>query len=410
MTEYPLVNIEEIAPGAITATEVKSCQGRFLFPPGQTLSVKDIQKCKAWGVWHLRVTENPGEPLQENGYDREGVKEIRDAILPFFAAWKFKQDPNKEIFKNIVLWTAQTGIDVPDSGKESNSPQTAPSPQPGDAKPDLENIIQKDENLATLPDIFNRLMAAVNDPKCTSHHLAEILGNDPALCAKLLKLVNSPVYGLMRKIESMERAVTLVGINEISKIALSISVISMFRDIPEEIMDMRKFWSHCIGCGLVAEIISEEMHISSERLLVAGMLHDIGRLIMLKNHPRTTLYAMHKARSKRLPLHAVEKDIWGFDHCEVGQRILELWSLPDFLVQTARYHHGYEKSDYKQEIGIIQLADCLVQAMFMGYSGNSFIPGVPACLWDEPGISPRSIAGIFTQAQYRAEEMIGTLL
>src|SRR6056297_118050 len=99
MTEYPLVNIEEIAPGAITATEVKSCQGRFLFPPGQTLSVKDIQKCKAWGVWHLRVTENPGEPLQEDGYDREGVKKIRDAILPFFAAWKFKQDRNKEIFK-----------------------------------------------------------------------------------------------------------------------------------------------------------------------------------------------------------------------------------------------------------------------------------------------------------------------
>ncbi|MFO7816172.1 MAG: HDOD domain-containing protein [Thermodesulfobacteriota bacterium] len=408
MSEYPLVSIEEIAPGAVTATEVRSSQGRFLFPEGITLSGRDIQKCKAWGVWNLKLKTNPAESVSKPQYTKEEVKKVKDNLFPFFAFWDFKNEVNKELFKNIVLWTTRFRTFFPEYPMQA---EIGIDSLPGvESKPDLEQVIRNDENLATLPDIFSKLMTAVRDPKCTSHYLAKILGNDPALCAKVLKLVNSPVYGLMRKIENMERAVTLVGINEISKIALSISVISMFKDIPGDLMNMRKFWGHCIGCGIVAEIIAEEKNIPSDRFLVAGMLHDIGRLIMLKNHPRATLFVIDQARKQKVPLYFMEKEIWGFDHCQVGQKILRLWSLPEFLVQAALCHHDHKESDYPREMAIIRLADSLVQAMFMGYSGNQFIPLIPVRIWEELEISPRIIAGVFTQTQYRAEEMISTLL
>ncbi|MFP4658185.1 MAG: hypothetical protein ACLFMP_05815, partial [Desulfonatronovibrionaceae bacterium] len=142
MTEYPLVSIAKIAPGAVTATEVRSGQGRFLFPPGRTLSAKDIQKCKAWGVWHLRVENNPAEAEPKCGTSREEIKKTRDALLPYFTTWDFQEAANREVFKNIVLWTADPENNPlePVAGQDMDPEPLSKALE----RPDLNRLIHKD--------------------------------------------------------------------------------------------------------------------------------------------------------------------------------------------------------------------------------------------------------------------------
>lgn len=403
-----MASIEELDPGAITAEEIKSAQGRLIFPEGKTLSREDIHKCKAWGIFQVPISLDSNASNDWKKLKKETVLEYKENLLPYFCTWDFSHSINKELFKNIIFWLA--------GHKDNSFLQKAAFPgentlscsdTPPNDLPSVEltELVDKEESLATLPDILQRLLEAIDDPKCTSHHLGEIIGNDPALTAKILRLVNSPYFGFTNKVERIDRAITLVGINEIFKITASISVISMFKDIPQYIMDMRSFWNHSIGCGLIAETLAEITGISPQKMMLAGILHDIGRLILLKNHPELMFYTIREAQKKKLPLNQMEKPLWGFDHCELGGKIISLWNFPHFLLQSVQFHHAPHKSDYPLEIGILQLADVLIHTLFIGTSGNLYIPPVPEETGGKLKINPSMIPGVFTQTQFKLKEI-----
>ena len=169
-------------------------------------------------------------------------------------------------------------------------------------------LIESDPKLTSLPDVFVRVNEVLGDPLSTSQEAAEAIGMDTGLSAKLLRLVNSAFYGFPVKVDTLSRAVTIVGSRQLTTLALGLSVLAMFKDLPGDLVDMRSFWKHSIGCGVIASSLAEPgIGGEVERLFVAGLLHDVGRLVLYRSLPRHLALVLATARSKERLLRETER-------------------------------------------------------------------------------------------------------
>lgn len=226
----------------------------------------------------------------------------------------------------------------------------------------------KIEQLPTLPDTFYRLSAAIKDENVSFSEIGEIISLDPALTVHLLKVVNSSFYGFSSQIDTVSHALSVIGTEQLTQLVLATMVMGRFRQIPGGLMDLRAFWQHSIGCGLAARSIAVlGGHSNVERFFVAGLLHDIGRLVMCLKTPALFRQALEFSRKSGDRLYKSEAKCFGFDHSMVGGSLLKAWNLPEFFEFTTTYHHRPLVAEkYTQEAAIIHLADAIAHANQVG--------------------------------------------
>ena len=153
----------------------------------------------------------------------------------------------------------------------------------------LETMIAEVDKLVSLPDIYYRLEEAIVDSASTTDKIAELLRSDPDLCARMLRMANSVFYSFPTKIETIERAVSVIGLRQIRELVLMTSVVRAFEGIPEELVNMPTFWEHSVAVGIMARAIGEHARIpKADAFYVPGLLHDIGRLVMYLKVPGLT--------------------------------------------------------------------------------------------------------------------------
>ncbi|MCH8313372.1 MAG: HDOD domain-containing protein, partial [Nitrospinae bacterium] len=173
----------------------------------------------------------------------------------------------------------------------------------------ITELIQGDDQLATLPEVFYKLNAAIEDPDCTFDDIGEIISVDPALTVRLLRIVNSAFYGFSTQVETVTHALTIIGTDQLNQLVLATSVMNQFKGIPGDLLDMDSFWRHSITAGLAARSIaalSGEYNV--ERFFVAGLLHDVGRLVLCIRAPDETGEILKKAEDSGKPLYVEEQD------------------------------------------------------------------------------------------------------
>jgi HD-like signal output (HDOD) protein len=234
--------------------------------------------------------------------------------------------------------------------------------------------------------------------------MADVVEKDTSLSAKLLKIVNSAFYSFPSKIDSIRRAITIIGTKELATLAIGISAIEAFSGIPAELTDMRKFWRHSIACGIFARLLGTYVDgVSTERLFVSGLLHDIGRLVMFRSLPEHTAYSLFVSVDQCLPLYKVENDVFGFEHAGVGSLLMEKWKFPTQLVRNVRFHHA--DAAVEAESSIINIADCL--AITFGYpvSASAIVPSINTKIWESLGLSASVIQPIMSQSEKQIEEI-----
>ena len=229
-----------------------------------------------------------------------------------------------------------------------------------------------------------RIREVLSDPASTVEEAAAVIGKDPSLTAKLLKLVNSAFYARTLRIsgglppgpvDTLSRAVMLLGLNQLSTLAMGVSVLPLFRDIPAQCIDMRQFWRHSVGVGLLAKLIAVRLNDPSpERFFVAGLLHDIGRLVLYKQVPATAGDTLARAIESGRWLLDVEQEMLGFDHAVLGGMLLRKWRFPESLEQAVWRHHDPAAAEVPLEPAIINVADMLAGAVLPGGSGERLVP------------------------------------
>jgi len=237
---------------------------------------------------------------------------------------------------------------------------------------EIQELFEGDITIPTLPEVYYDFKEVMEDPDGSFEKISEIISTDTGLTIRLLRIVNSAFYGFPSQIDTISHAISVVGLEQLNNLVLSTVVMDRFKDIPDSVINMESFWKHSIACGLAARVIAaHRKEINTERFFVAGMLHDVGRLVIAMSAPFSILSVFMRCKAEQILLHDAEKDILGFNHCDVGQHLLKTWSLPEFHQNVVGNHH-HENIDL--ESGILNVADYIANDLKLGDSGEVLFP------------------------------------
>lgn len=275
-----------------------------------------------------------------------------------------------------------------------------------------EAIVNKVSKLYSLPTVYTQLEMAINDPCSDFNQVAAILLDDAGLSARLLKLANSALYNFPSKIETISRAITIIGTKQLHELVLATCIISLFKNIPKEVLDMDAFWKHSIATGVCARTIATfHREPNVERFYVMGLLHDIGRLIMLVHMPDAISEQMNAAKAGNRLLRQLERDAFGFDHAEVAQVLLTSWRIPASVVKAVGCHHRpISAGEFGYEAAVIHFSDILVHALELGSSGEIFVPDLDDRAWQLLKLTHTQIPMIVELIESQYEEVVGLFL
>jgi len=229
----------------------------------------------------------------------------------------------------------------------------------------IDDLLHGDVDLASPPEVFARLRKLLEEPDSTTNMLAEVIEQDPALSARVLKLANSAFFALPHPVDNISEAVSLIGIREVQDIVLATEVIQRFDNIPEDLVDMYSYWRNSLRCAVMSRqlghLLPQQGH--KETLFLAGLLHDIGHLVIYTRIPELGRKALLEHRHREIPLHIAEREVMGFDYAEVGATLAKQWELPPLLCAVMANHLEPEKAlEFHAETILVGLAHHLSQA------------------------------------------------
>ena len=415
-----VINLAELKPGMVLAEDLRDRNGRFLLAKGTRLTLKHLRILKIWGVIEVNIEGISQKNVESNtgaqidpAIMETAEKEIRER----FVHTDLDHPATRELFRLCTLRKAEE-LDITDS--EAKLEHHDSYERNMDANEILEDtttemspleFIRDDISLSTLPDIFILIKETINDPKSSARDIAEAISKDTNISAKLLKLVNSAFYGFPSKIDTISRAVAIVGTKHLSILTFGIYIINAFKNISWDLIDMKSFWEHSIVCGTIARILASHKNIqNTERLFVAGLLHDIGRLVFYNSTSINARNIILKARNSHSLLYEIEHEIMNFDHTELGKLILKKWKLPMSLENIVKYHHYPMLSNDPLEPAIVHLSDIMTNALGMGSSGERFVPPLDQDAWTCIGLSPNILALTIKQMEHQVRELVKFLV
>lgn len=205
--------------------------------------------------------------------------------------------------------------------------------------PSVLEKVTANAKLISLPDVYLRLKAVLEKQDYSMGEVADVISHDPAMTARLLRLVNSAYFGLAAKIDTVNRAVSLLGTQQVHDLVLAVSVADSFDGLSNQVMDMRRFWRNSVSCAIASKELAARCNVlDSERLFVAGLLRDIGHLILFQTVPSQIQQAMQHARKQGVPLYRVERLLLGIDYAKLGGTLMQQWQLPKSLWEPTECH------------------------------------------------------------------------
>lgn len=219
----------------------------------------------------------------------------------------------------------------------------------------LEELVSKAENLFVLPDSVTRLKACMDDEASSIEDIGDIIAFDPSLAAQLLRVANSALYRFPNKIDTVTRAIQVVGTRSTYDLALAYGVSQAFSDVDGQQIDLDKFWEQSVSCGLLAKYFADMRNIREpERLFVSGLLHNIGELVAVSLLPEAAIRC--QAFNTRVSPSELQFGVLGFTYAELSAKLIEKWGIPSSIhVPIANIHKGQE-DELGTEDKIVQLS------------------------------------------------------
>jgi HD-like signal output (HDOD) protein len=232
--------------------------------------------------------------------------------------------------------------------------------------------IAKVTTLATLPEVTVQILRTVEDPRSSASQLHRIVSNDPALVARILKVVNSAFYGLPGQVASIERAIVLLGLHAVKNLAVAASLGQLFRGNLKLCGDFapKDLWAHCVGVGVAARGLARMMklHVADEAFL-AGMIHDVGLVVHLQVTPEKLRQVCERSLAGEADFCQIEREVIGVDHQEMGRALAAHWKFPRTCQMAAGYHHRPEALGEEGHIlvSLVHVADVLCCQEHIGF-------------------------------------------
>lgn len=276
---------------------------------------------------------------------------------------------------------------------------------------EIQELISNASNLISLPEVSLRVSNMANDPDSTAEDMGKVISQDPALVARMLKIANSAFYGSSTDVDTITRAIAILGTNKIRDLVLSTAASKAFDGIPNELISMQDFWHHSLYCGILAQILakSSSKKIEAESIFISGLLHDIGQLILFNQRPEKSheVIILLMEGSQELTTFEAERHVFGFDHAEVGAALVKNWKLPKLIVECIAFHHEPEKAkDYPAEVALISIANAVAgMADTEPENDNDEDPLFNPASWELAGITKDVLPEAIKKSQEEIKEI-----
>ncbi len=277
----------------------------------------------------------------------------------------------------------------------------------------IKELISETNNLISFPIVVTQFNEAINNGLSDTEELGRIIQQDPALTAKLLQLANSAYFGSAVPIENANGAIIRIGTKQVRDLAFSISAKSSFDDIPNDLISTEDFWKHSLLCALSARAIAKSIKLHpAEALFTAGLLHDIGHLVLFTLEPKNSAKALELSLDQYdgMDLSSAERSIFNYDHAEVGIELARNWNLPELLQVCIGYHHApSEDLPNAMQVAVVHIANTVASLIEVDCDDLSQGPPINEVVWKILDTDLTIVESCFSIVKEEYSEMAGLL-
>lgn len=382
------IRIKDIKDGDTLGRDIRSGEGRLLFKAGTVLDASFIERLSQRSIREIFI-EGRDLPEELEHFDSRSLRRLEKSIDS-----RFEDVAEDEIMKETLRVAKRLIIErALRRGEILTKSQL--------------NLLNKLKELPSVPPLYKTLSQAVNDKRTTSQSVSRIIESDAALAQKMLKLVNSPFYGFREKISSLESAIPMLGFENTANLVFSLKLVELFDSDMEVVSEIIKdIWQHSLGSAIIARGIANRKGFKNkDEFYLAGLLHDIGKVIMAKYCSEDYLKVENAKLSDDRESSSIEYDILGYTHVDAGKIIAERWQLSPLIKSAIGHHHTpYEAKEYETEVAVTHIANIWSHSLYFG-GGKGKIAGVDEEAWNMVGMNLDDVEPVMMKAESVFEEI-----
>ncbi|MFH0809182.1 MAG: HDOD domain-containing protein [Pseudomonadota bacterium] len=263
-------------------------------------------------------------------------------------------------------------------------PVPTPSSTPGEITlSDIEALVGKDVDVPPIPVVARKVMELVNDPYTSASIIKKAISSDQALAARVLRIANSAFYSPRETVSDMVTAIRILGFNTIKELVVGASLKGVYKNMG---LLHKMLWEHSIAVAVGARVISRQLRVTTtEGTMVAGLLHDIGKVLMLQSHQDLYQQVIERVYNEGASFIEAEEQIFGYNHTQVGLLLVQKWNFSVELGLVVQNHHLLDFTGMPPAVGrliaMVNLSDLIAKRLGLGYrraNDSVDLPGSPA--------------------------------
>lgn len=270
---------------------------------------------------------------------------------------------------------------------------------------DFDEMVSRVEDLPSLPAVVMELLNSIDREDIDIHVLAKKISHDQALTAKTLRLANSSFYGLQVKVTTIQQAITLLGFGCVRNLITTAALTGCFPQGRCAGFDHKAFWRHSIATATCSKVLAMHLHINQDFAFTAGLLHDIGQLVLVSHFQRQVEAAIAYRNEHDCEMLVAEQAVLGLDHLKVGATLAAAWNFSETLQKAIKWHHHPEEPGAGFLASIVHVADAIVHALDLARDVNDLVPFVSQVAWDGLALSEATYLHVFRETQLQFDEI-----
>ena len=269
----------------------------------------------------------------------------------------------------------------------------------------LDDVVRNLEDLPTLPAVVMELLTAIDQEDVDISVLAKKVSHDSALTAKTLRLANSSLYSLQVKVTTIQQAITFLGFQTTRNLITAAAVTGCFAEGQCQGFDDKAFWRHSIASAACCKVIARRLRLNQDYAFTAGLLHDIGRLVLASTYPAHYTATMAYRDEHDSYVLDAERAVMGVDHVQAGVALAEHWNFSDTMKMAIAHHHDPDAPGAGLLASIVHVANAIVHALDISGEEDELAPAVSPSAWTAMGLNEEAWLHVFRETELQFEEI-----
>jgi putative nucleotidyltransferase with HDIG domain len=267
----------------------------------------------------------------------------------------------------------------------------------------MDEVLRRIHKLPSLPAVVMELLASRGQDDINTEALAQKIARDQALTVKTLRLANSSFYGMENQVTTVQAAIAILGFRTVRSLVTTAALIGTFANDGQTRVNLTPFWRHAIAVAVCARELATGLKLDADCAYIAGLLHDIGRLVLVTQFPSDYAAVMDYRKVHDCLVLAAETSVLGVDHATVGYALVQRWKFPQTIQDVVADHHAPSVVQARPLSLVIRAADAITHALDLSQDEDAAVPPVPTSFWKQLGLSDKELLQVFARTVQQFE-------